>query len=285
MQEAQDLLFFKLNSKERYSLPLCLVHRLEEFKAEDVESSGAQRIIKYRDSILPLISLNEYLKLPILTEPKEKISVIVVQKKNRNFGIEVNEVIDILNVGSSIQDPVKEVDGILGSVIYETGISTVIDVLGILDKTMGESSKTEELPATSRNGKVIAKFEPKNIHVLFAEDTVFFVKQVKKVLEQAGYRITHAPDGLAAWNALSTAPDGEYQILLSDIEMPHMTGFELAEKVRGDARFEKLPVIALTTRFRDADRELGTKMGFTRYLEKLRSDELLDTMKTVLTQS
>jgi two-component system, chemotaxis family, sensor kinase CheA len=284
LTDAQDFLFFKLDSKEKYCLPLCLVHRLEEFEATEVELSGSQRIVKYRDSILPLVSLNEYLKLPPSNTNREKISAIVVQKRNRSFGIEVNEVVDILNINTSIQDPVKEIDGILGSVITDEGIATVIDVLSVLSKTMGEITNNDvnemsEMNIASSNAK---KINPKNIHILFAEDTIFFAKQVMKILENTGYRVTHVPDGQEAWNTLSSASTGEFQILVSDIEMPHMTGFDLAEKVREDSRFKNLPLIAVTTRFRDADREKGAVAGFTHYLEKLKSDELLETISSVL---
>ena len=276
-QEVEDFLFFRLNSKESYCLPLCLVHRLEEFPEADVQCSGLQRMVKYRGSILPLVSLNEFFGLkPDQTLANSgdstgmPISLIVVQRKSRFFGIQVNEVVDILSVSGSIEDAVKETRGILGSLIIEKEVATVIDIFAVLDTLSGVPPKAVS----------IAK--PQSAHILFAEDTVFFMKQVKKLLEKQGYVVTHAEDGEQAWQILSASKPGDYQLVLSDIEMPKMTGFELAQKVRGDARFATTPLIALTTKCREVDREKGREVGFTRYLEKLRSDELLDALQDIL---
>ena len=282
--EIQDFLFFRLNSTENYCLPLCLVNRLEEFSADQIELSGAQRIVKYRGSILPIISLNEILKLPSAPERNiktEKVSTIVIQKTGRFFGVEVNEVVDILNVTGVIEAPVKETNGILGSVIVGEEVATVIDALGILDSVIGARGSSAKQEKNS-NGSALDSIKQFNAKVLFAEDTVFFMKQVKKVLETHGMKVTHAVDGEEAWQMLSASKPGEYQLLLSDIEMPKVTGFELAEKVRSDSRFSALPLIALTTRFRDVDREKGKEVGFNYYLEKLKSDQLIDAIDDLL---
>lgn len=286
--ETQDFLFFRLNTDETFCAPLCLVNRLEEFAQKDIEHSGLQRIVKYRDSILPLISLTEILnpiKIPQVTDKAipDTVSVIVVQKKNRLFGLEVAEIIDISNVKNTIEDSVKESRGILGSIIVDDGIATVVDVLGIVDGVLGiEKKSSNGLEKSSKKDLNSDDLPSLSGHVLFAEDTVFFVKQVKKVLSGWGLQITHAADGQEAWKILNSAKPGEFQFVLSDIEMPNLNGFELAEKIREDSRYKNLPLIALTTRFRDADRERGVKVGFTKYLEKLRSDQLYEAITEIL---
>lgn len=284
--DQQDFLFFRLNSDEKYCLPLCLVQRLEELPLVDVQQSGKQRIVKYRGSILPIVSLNEYFNLNLKSKGEsasasanDKTSVIVVSRNSRQFGIEVNEVVDILSVSRNIEDPVRETKGIWGSIIIENQVATVIDVYAILDSIIGKVEGTEK---SKDSAKSISDSKRKTAKILLAEDTVFFMKQVKKILEQFGHTVVHAPDGEQAWQMLSNAKPGEFQLLLSDIEMPNMDGFQLAEAVRKDERHSKTPMIALTTRFREADRDRGRNVGFNRYLEKLKSDELITAIQEVL---
>lgn len=283
--ENQDFLFFKLSSQEVYCLPLCLVHRLEEFPKKSIEQSGSQRVVQYRKSILPLISLEQALypeRVISLQDSLDHISsdhsvpVIVVQKQNRFFGIEVEEILDVLSVGEEIQDLLKPIPGILGNLVLDHQVVTVVDILTILSHLMGHMSLQEVM-------QEVRDHPPKQvIQVLLVEDTLFFMKQIKRILEQQGMQVTHALDGLDAWKLLAEAPEGKYQLVLSDIEMPRMNGFELAEKIRSEPRLQHLPLVAITTRFRDQDRELGKKVGFNRYLEKLKSDDLLKTIQELV---
>ncbi len=282
-EEKQDFLFFKIRDEESHCLPICLVYRIEEFQRSEIQYSGNQRIVKYRGSILHLISLSDYYHFtnPSTTnQENSKISLIVVKRKEKLYGLEVCKIVDIISIMASIQESVKEIPGVLGCIIVEQDVTTVIDVFAIIDQISGTVERTKDQDKTKQ--KSLDKSQHKNIHILLAEDTIFFMKQVKKLLENNGYKVTHAPDGQIAWDMLSSSSPEEYQLLLTDIEMPKMTGFELAEKVRGDNRFNKTPMVALTTKFRDVDLEKGRQVGFNRYLEKLRSDELLETISEIL---
>jgi two-component system chemotaxis sensor kinase CheA len=277
--ETQELLFFELNTPGRYCLPLALVQRLEEFNVNNVEISGKERIVKYRDSILPLININEYLKFKPREERKvDKISVVVVAKRRRMFGIEVNQILDVIDVNSEIEGPLKETPGILGSIIVGEQIATVVDVLAIIEDII---SGDDGLAPVARKQKrdLSAPKTMKPAKILFAEDTLFFVRQVTKILETAGYEVVHVADGEQAYKQLRNSPQGTFDIILSDIEMPNMNGFELAKTVREDANFATIPMIALTTRFKESDVLHGRECGFTRYLEKIKTDQLLEAIR------
>jgi len=90
--ESQDFLLFETNARGKYALPLCLVHRLEEFSIKQIEYSGTQKVLRYRGAILPIVVLNDLLDLKASEETKisnDHISIIVVQKSARLYGIEV----------------------------------------------------------------------------------------------------------------------------------------------------------------------------------------------------
>jgi two-component system chemotaxis sensor kinase CheA len=93
----------------------------------------------------------------------------------------------------------------------------------------------------------------KSVRVLYAEDVAFFRKHVSKLLAGAGIDITTVEDGKKALQELDASDADRYNLILSDIEMPNLNGLELAREIRKRERFKNIPIVALTTRFRDSD--------------------------------
>ncbi len=268
-----EYLFFKLGHPGVFSIPLILVNRLEEFGTSEIEVSGNEKMVKYRGSLLPLIDLNQYLghKTQVEKNDDKKISVIVVSKHNRFFGLVVNEILDVLSSANEVTHALKETKGLMGTIIFnDTQVVTILDALSIISDAIGEPVEIKKLK----------KFT--NTKVLFAEDTIFFVRQVRKVLEAAGLVVDHAENGQLALDKLKTAGPGHYKLIVSDIEMPVMNGYDFAKAVKSDPLYKDIPMIALTTRFTERDQKTGMESGFNQYLEKLKSDELLEALHLLL---
>lgn len=271
--EITDYLYFNLSREGIFSVPLVLVQRLEEFYGRDIETSGTEKMVKYRGSLLPLIFLNKYLGFKKETDfsAEQKIPVVVISKRNRLFGLVVDQILDVLSSDSELIPHLKEVQGFLGTILsQEKKVVTVIDALKIIDDSLGVVEIKKE------------KLRFKDVKILFAEDTAFFAKQVKRLIEAEGIEVDHALDGKIAFEKLQSVGPDYYNVILSDIEMPNMTGFEFVQAVRSEEQFKKIPMIALTTRFNEADQKKGKDLGFNLYLEKLKQDELLDAIKNVL---
>ncbi len=279
--ETQELLFFELNSPGKFGIPLTLVQRLEEFDYSEIEQTGKEKVVKYRGSLLSLINLNDFLnfKNNEKNEDKGKASVIVVSKRRKLFGIQVNQILDVVNVSGNIETPLKEQIGILGSVISNEGIATVVDVLNIIEEILdGNNHSTVKVKKSNLGAKKVSK----KIKILFVEDTLFFVRQVTHILSTQGYEVTHAIDGIEALKILKSNPPNTFDLILSDIEMPNMNGYDLVKNIRNQSEFNNVPIVALTTRFREDDIEKGLKLGFNKYLEKINTDELIDTVNLML---
>ncbi|MFC2140122.1 response regulator [Candidatus Auribacterota bacterium] len=110
--------------------------------------------------------------------------------------------------------------------------------------------------------------------MLLAEDSSFFRNHVKSFIDAEGYEVIACEDGQVAWDALQERAD-DIDMLVTDIEMPNMTGFELTEKLRAEERFKDLPVIALTTRADVEATEKGKAVGIDNYQVKLDREQLL----------
>ena len=178
----------------------------------------------------------------------------------------------------------KEREGILGNIVLDKEVVVVADILNIMDREIAKLSQGKVTSETEENaGKVqeVGAFEPQNINILFAEDTAFFRKQVVKTLTKHGYNVVTAVDGQEALDMVNKSERSQFDLILSDIEMPNLTGYELAEKVRTTDHFSDIPMIALTTRFKQRDIERGKEAGFTLYLEKLNEEILINALNGI----
>lgn len=290
--DAQEFLLFQLSSSATHAIPLCLVHRLEEFPTSALEHSGNQTVVKYRGAILPLISLDVFLKYKSPEsgfKNEEKISIVVIQRTGRSYGLIVKEIKDIIYVEDQIDDSIKDRDGVLGNMIQQSHVIVVVDALGIVEhevlrlrgvkpEMVHDRSALDEIREKNR------EYKNKKVRVLFAEDVGFFRKQVAKILTQEGFEVTVAEDGAAALKILESSRPDQFNLILSDIEMPNMNGFQLAREVRKIELLKKIPMIALTTKFRQRDIDEGREAGFNLYLEKLNPDKLLDGIESLMTQ-
>jgi two-component system chemotaxis sensor kinase CheA len=117
--------------------------------------------------------------------------------------------------------------------------------------------------------------------LLVAEDSITSRQLLKDILESAGYEVTTAPDGIAAFTSLQS---GHYDLLVSDVEMPRLDGFGLTERVRRDKRLAELPVVLVTALDSRQDRERGVEAGANAYITKSGFDQrrLLDTIRALL---
>lgn len=258
--------------ESKFAIPLVLVHRLEEFAETSIDHSGEETLVKYRDGLLPLLEVSRLLALnPDVKDKSRHVRpVVVISKNNRNYGLAVDEILDITQTENEIVPHIRPKDGLLGTVISPNGeVLTVVDTYALINKAIGIAPDGKK--------KVIRK-----VKVLLAEDTNFFAKQISRALTEAGLEVTHAPDGEAAYHTLLNAGPQHFGLIVSDIEMPRMNGFAFAEKVKCDEKFRHIPMIALTTRFKEADQKKGLDSGFNRYLEKLQSEELIDTINDLL---
>lgn len=294
--DAQEFLMFSLGTDALHSLPLCLVNRLEEFSLGLVEQSGEQRVVRYRDGLLPLIGLSKILNYetynmnPNINTKKgtDRISVIVIQKSGRNYGLVVDDIVDVMTIEGQIDDSIRDRSGILGNLIYKDEVIVVIDALGIVEdfhlalKGKAGAPRIANRDAIGEIKALNKEMKFKSVRILYAEDVAFFRRHVSKVLAEAGIDVTTVEDGKKAIQELEASEEGRYNLVLSDIEMPNLNGYELARAVRNTERFRSIPMIALTTRFRDVDIQEGRKAGFNAYLEKLNPEKLLNAIQELM---
>ncbi len=276
-RDKQSLLIVKNGPEEQFGIPLGLVARIEKIKVSEVEHTGGRNAIKYKGDTLPLFEIEELAHVSKRKE-SEKIIVVVFKTAGREVGLILSEILDVVETSSHIDDNTYKQSGIMGSVIIENHITLIIDLYNLVYSLMPNWKEEHQ---KNSNVSIVDNDKERTPTVLIAEDSKFFMSQIEGFMKDAGYDVITAADGALAYNALSENADN-IDLVLTDIEMPNMNGFEFVELARKEVRFKNLPMIAITSVAGEEAEKRGEAVGLDEYLVKLDQDQIVETCKHYL---
>ncbi|MCG8641971.1 MAG: chemotaxis protein CheW [Desulfobacterales bacterium] len=260
------LLTFKNSETEYFAAPLNIVERIERIPTDTIEEIGNSKVVQYRGGALPLYELSQVADFKPL-EKKEHQEVIVFKIKERELGLMVTPPIDALEVVLEIDESTLKQKTISGSMIINEHTTLLVDVFEMI-KTLNPEWFDQEAKVAAEMAESGEKI------ILFAEDSAFFRNQVKTFMEEDGFKVIEAEDGLIAWELLKDRVD-EIDIVVTDLEMPNMDGFELTKRIKGDPKYSHFDVIALTSLASEAHIEKGRAVGIDEYEIKLDREKLM----------
>jgi two-component system chemotaxis sensor kinase CheA len=267
----QSLLLFRSSVDEQFGVSLNQVQRIEKIKVTDIEEVGGKRVMQYRGGSLPLYSIDEVAQVKPLDD-REDILVIVFIIAEREIGLLAIGPVDAVETALDVDEMSLKQPGILGSAIIGKHTTQLVDVFGLVQTVKPEwFPEGEEAHHPGREAATI----------LFAEDSDFFRNQVKGFMEEVGYNVIEAEDGMIAWDLLQENAD-KVSLVVTDIEMPNLDGFELTRMIRQDERYSELPVVALTTLASDEDINKGKNIGINDYQIKLDKEKLMASVQSHL---
>ncbi len=266
-KDKQSLLIFNSSEQEQFAVPLNQVERIEKIKRSDIEELGGKRVMQYRDGSLSLLCIDDVAMVQPLAD-HDNLLVIVFNIRNRPVGLLAIGPIDAIEIAVEIDDVTLRQAGIMGSAIINKHTTMLVNVFEIVKTIFPEWFENQEVFEADEDSNQTPPT------ILIAEDSNFFRNQVKGYMTEAGYNIIEAEDGAIAWELLQEHGD-EISMIVTDIEMPNMNGFELTKRIKGDHRFSNFPVIALTTLAGEDDIAKGKSVGIDEYHIKLDKEKLM----------
>ncbi|MGC0323421.1 two-component system chemotaxis sensor kinase CheA [Bradyrhizobium sp. USDA 326] len=258
-EQTTSLLVFRAGSSQPKAVPLGLVTRLEELPADKIEFSNGRYMVQYREQLMPLVAMEGVTIASQGVQP-----ILVFADDGRSMGLVVDEIIDIVEERLNIEVGGSS-SGILGSAVIKGQATEVIDVGHFLPMAFSDWFTRKEMKPSMHSQSV-----------LLVDDSAFFRNMLAPVLKAAGYRVRTAPtaqEGLAALRAQS------FDVVLTDIEMPDMNGFEFAEVIRSDNNLAATPIIGLSALVSPAAIERGRQAGFHDYVAKFDRPGLIAALK------
>jgi two-component system chemotaxis sensor kinase CheA len=244
------LLVFRAGSAELKAVPLSLITRLEEVDVAEIEFSDGRHVVQYRGGLMPLVPVNADTKV----RSQGRQPLLVFSDAGRSMGLVVDEIMDIVEDRLDIQVSGRT-PGTLGSAIVDGRATEVLDMGHYLPLAYEDwiRRKATDSAALSRR-------------LLLVDDSTFFRSMLTPVLQAAGFEVTALPSGEEALALIEKG--ARFDLVVSDIEMPGISGFQLAERLRADARTAHALLIALSSHAAAAIVERGRQAGFDQFVAK-----------------
>ena len=270
--EGQTLLLFNSAAGgEQFALNLSLISRIEEIPSSDIQVVGGKEFLKYQDSTLRLIRLQDYLPVAVPDHEPEEVYVIIPKLVRHPIGIIAHDCHDVVTTRAEVERNDVKDPGLLGSAVLDGVLTLFLDIFSLFEMADPEVYRQESYQAASVEGA----------RVLLAEDTSFFRAVEKKYIESLGATVVSTKDGQEAWNVLC-GEEEHFDLVVTDLEMPLMDGLELTRRIRSSQRWGGIPVVALTSLGSDANRQAGYDAGVTAYETKLDKEKLAATLRQVM---
>lgn len=264
----------RLFGEQHYAFPMHEVVSVSRLDPETMRRLDGRPAVHLDGETLPLYELSQLFGLAPLSNMRTDKHLLVLGDAERHGAVLVERVLDELDVVTRPLDErlgkVQEVSGL--TLLDDGGLALVVDTPDLLQR-LGEGV-VQQLAAP------LAEPEPIK-HILVVEDSVTVREVERHFLTQAGYAVTTAVNGV---DGLNKAKAGEYDMVVTDIDMPRMNGIELIRTLRGIERFRPLPVIVVSYKDRPEDRDAALEAGASRYVTKAEfdTDAMLSTVAELL---
>jgi two-component system chemotaxis sensor kinase CheA len=270
-----------------FIIPTTNVERVLKTDLSEIKTIENNQTILFEDQVLSLKDLGEILGLsknkPAESKqtdsetgrPKQILIMVLVSGQDR-IAFKVDEVMDEQQVlVKSLGKLLKRVRNISGATILGSG--KVVPVLHVPDLIKSTFKSASLIKVISTEEKPTDRIK----NILVADDSITSRTLIKNILETAGYKVNTAVDGIEAF---TKARSNEYDLIVSDADMPRMNGFELIAKIRQDKKISEVPVILVTALGSREDREHGIEAGADAYIVKSSFDQtnLLEIIKKLI---
>jgi two-component system chemotaxis sensor kinase CheA len=242
-----------------FAISINSVERIVRIPPSEVATVRGKATLRIDGRLMPLVSLAEVLELShrgLQPDAHGMFSVVVVGAVEKRVAFVVDELIEEQDIVSKpIGKPLSRVRNVAGATILGDG--RVVVLLNSNDLVRTAFGETIRAP-------VVHEAE-EHATILVADDTMTTRTLQKQLLEMAGYHVLTAKDGEEAYTVLQNEA---VQVLVSDVQMPRLDGFDLTARIRGDAKLKNLPVILVTSLGSEADKARGIEVGADAYIVK-----------------
>jgi chemosensory pili system protein ChpA (sensor histidine kinase/response regulator) len=278
-----------------FAFPLAVVEEIRRLRPAEIEEVGGKLLTRVRDVVTEALRLDLQLALPPLEPLNGYFHMVIARVGGKQVGVVVEEVLGkdeivIKNLG----DYLRRVKLFPGTTIASDGsLILLIDLnrlasLGTADQHTAQVSSaaarvfapgSEAVAAGSIPTEAVDPISNDRV-VVIADDSISVRKFVGRMLSKAGYRVKLASDGLEASEMVAQTG---CHLVITDLEMPRMNGYELMAHLRQDPTTKKIPVLVVTSRAGAKHRDRAIKEGACGFLTKpVQEDQLLSTVEEIL---
>ncbi|MBI3794911.1 MAG: hybrid sensor histidine kinase/response regulator [Nitrospinae bacterium] len=260
-----------------FGIMVASVEEVMKIRKTDVIAVVDKRAIRLREQLVPLVDLSALVGMSVKgSGSSEDLNVVVLISSGEKLAVVVDAMISEEDMEiKPLPSHLKKVPLISG--VAMTGKNEIALVINT-PRLFSASKNVKEAEQVAGAGKTGGERE---INILVVDDSVNTRDIEKSILESYGYKVNVAADGMEAFEK---AQNFNYDLVVTDVEMPILDGFSLTEKLRKDANYKHTPIIIVSSRDKDEDKRKGVQAGANAYIIKGSFDQsnLLDTVRTLL---
>ena len=253
-----------------FVLPTANVERVVRISRDEIRTVENRETIELNGQVVSLVRLEEVLDLSRRKKPTHSIEsqpAVVIASGEKRIAFAVDEILNEQEVlQKNLGKQLSRVRNVAGAAVLGTGnVASILNALDLIKSAVRMSSaavKTALAPSEIK--------EAKRQSLLVVEDSITARMLLKNILETAGYAVTTAVDGIDAFTQLKSE---EFDLVVSDVDMPRMNGFDLTIKIRKDKKLADIPVVLVTALESREDRERGIEVGANAYIVKSSFDQ------------
>lgn len=261
-EDKESMLLFRAGDVQPKAVPLAVVARLEDIPIEEIEEADGKLVVQYRGALMPVVKAQEDLKLA--SEGRQPI--LVFSDRDQTMGLAVDEILDIVEETLEIKLS-SATPGVVGSSVIAGKATEIIDVSHYLGLAFSGWHKRREM---NEQGLV------DDLNVLLVDDSDFFRSMLRPLLTAAGFHVTAVSSAQMALNLKEQ--NVHFDLIISDIEMPEMNGYEMARIIKSGGPWQDTPLIALSALASEKDINRGRDAGFDDYVAKFDKETLLTSI-------
>jgi two-component system chemotaxis sensor kinase CheA len=262
---------------QQFAVPSAMVMRMDKLPRDDIFTTEGRDMLMISERPIPVTTMGSILDIPSTGGLEDKISFVALQAADRVIAFEVDELF------SEQELVLKPLGPELARARFVSGASLLGNGEVIIVLDANDLVRRASGAALPRRRAVAAEIVPtaRRLRALVVDDSITTRTLEKNILETAGFDVSVAMDGVEAWSML---PQNDFDVIISDVEMPTMNGLELTLRIKSSVQFQGIPVILLTSLGKPEQREAGLRAGADAYLIKSRFDqgELLQTIQSVI---
>jgi len=246
---------------EPYAFPLARIERTLKLRQDEVETLEGRRVFTFNGRPIGLVSAHELLRDGGYAQSSGDLSVIVVGEARGTYGIVADRFLGERElVVQPLDTRLGKLQDIAACALMEDGspvlIVDIADLIRSLEHLVSSSSD-----AAQRNQDDAKRSK----RVLVVDDSLTVRELERKILDNAGYEVEIAVNGMDGWNAVRSAP---FDLVITDVDMPRLDGIELVGLIKSDLRLRSVPVIIVSYKDREEDQRRGLEAGADYFLSK-----------------
>jgi two-component system sensor histidine kinase and response regulator WspE len=249
---------------EPYAVPLTQISRTLKLARSDIKTLEGRHYFIFGDQHVGLLTAHQVFDSPEPFFHRDELCVIVLGDRNIRYGLIVDRFLGERELVVQPLDPrLGKVTDISASALMEDGTPALIVDVDDLLRSIEKLISNGRLPKLNHGDLLSTPRKQKRI--LAVDDSLTVRELERKLLTSRGYHADVAVDGMDGWNAVRT---GNYDLVMTDVDMPRMDGIELAAMIKKDPRLKSVPVMIVSYKDHEEDRLRGLEAGADYYLSK-----------------